>query len=252
MTSAIASRSSPLAASISIPARVTRRAKRSGRIEDSERPLERAVRRARRRRASPADRAVSKSPSWRSRSSSSRSRDLVGELGRLEHGGVLPPVQHPGDQLAAGGVVGLEDRALAGRAVGGLRRGGSRRSAPKSRSTSQAIRSRRKIFAVPLDLAELPLGAARVVAAVEVLGAAEVVLGLGGVGDLALDPREPEDPDRLALVGVADQIELPAAVDQVVRVNLALLGRVALDRVVGELDRLAAARSRSRSSTGAG
>jgi hypothetical protein len=40
---------------------------------------------------------------------------------------------------------------------------------------------------------------------------------------------------------VADQIELAAAEDEVVRVDLALLGLAPLHRVVGELDRLAAA-----------
>jgi hypothetical protein len=52
----------------------------------------------------------------------------------------------------------------------------------------------------PLDLAELPLGLARVVAALEALGRAEVVLGLGRVGDLAPDPREAEDPDCIPFV----------------------------------------------------
>jgi hypothetical protein len=66
------------------------------------------------------------------------------------------------------------------------------------------------------------------------------VLGLRGVADLALDPREAEDPHRVALVRVADQIELAAAEDEVEGVDLALLGVVALHRVVGELDRLAA------------
>ena len=40
---------------------------------------------------------------------------------------------------------------------------------------------------------------------------------------------------------VADQVELAAAEDQVVRVDLALFGLAPLHRVVGELDRLAAA-----------
>jgi hypothetical protein len=64
------------------------------------------------------------------------------------------------------------------------------------------------------------------------------VLGLGCIGDLAADPREAEDPDAIPLVGVADQIELTAPVDQVVGVHLALLLGVPLDGVVGELDRL--------------
>jgi len=87
---------------------------------------------------------------------------------------------------------------------------------------------------------QLPVGAAAVVAAIEVLGRREVVLGLGRVADLALDPGEAEDAHRLALVRVADQIELAAAEDQVVGVDLPLRGVAALHREVGELDRLAA------------
>src|SRR5690606_3442426 len=92
----------------------------------------------------------------------------------------------------------------------------------------------------PLDLTELPIGAPAVVAAVEVLRRREVVLGLGGVADLPLDPREAEDTHRVALVRVTDQVELAGPEDEVVGVHLALLGLVALHRVVGELDRLAA------------
>ena len=111
---------------------------------------------------------------------------------------------------------------------------------PKSRSTSQAIRSRRKNVARPGDLAHLPVGAGAVVAAVEVAGRVEVVLGLARVGDLAPDPREPEDAHGVAFVGVADQIELAGAEDEVVGIDLAIRDLVALHRVVGELDRLAA------------
>jgi hypothetical protein len=66
------------------------------------------------------------------------------------------------------------------------------------------------------------------------------VLGLGGIADLPPDPRDAEHPDVGSLVRVADQVELPAAVEQVVRVHLALLLGVAADRVVVEHDRLAA------------
>ncbi len=89
-------------------------------------------------------------------------------------------------------------------------------------------------------LAELPVGAARVGARVEVLGAAEVVLGLGRVGDLAADAREPEHADRLALVRVPEQVELPALEQQVVGVHAACADLVALHRVVVEDDRLVA------------
>ena len=66
------------------------------------------------------------------------------------------------------------------------------------------------------------------------------MLGLRRVGDLAADSREPEDANRVALVRVADQIELPVAEDEVVGVHLAVGDLVALHRVVAELDRLAA------------
>src|SRR5260221_13165509 len=79
-----------------------------------------------------------------------------------------------------------------------------------------------------------------VVAAMEGLGRREVVLGPGGVADLALDAGEAEDANSVALVRVADQGELAGAKDQVEGIDLALLGLVALHRVVGELDRLAA------------
>jgi hypothetical protein len=65
------------------------------------------------------------------------------------------------------------------------------------------------------------------------------VLGLGRVGDLAADPRQPEHAHVVALVRVADQIELDVAKDEVVGVDLAVGDLVALERVVAELDRLA-------------
>ena len=71
-------------------------------------------------------------------------------------------------------------------------------------------------------------------------GRLEVVLGLGRVGDLAADPRQPEDADRLALVGVAEQVELAALEQQVVRIDAARADLVALHRVVVEHDRLVA------------
>jgi hypothetical protein len=66
------------------------------------------------------------------------------------------------------------------------------------------------------------------------------VLGLRRVGDLAANPGEAEDPHGLALVRVADEIELAAPVHEVVGIDLALRGLVPLHRVVLELDRLAA------------
>ena len=129
---------------------------------------------------------------------------LLGELGRIEHGRVLTPVQHPGDHLAARGVLGLEDPALAGRAVAaaGVAEVAVGAEVALDQPCDPVLE---EDLRRPLDLAELPLGLASVVAALEVLRRREVVLGLGGVGDLAADPREAEDPDRIALVGAADQ-----------------------------------------------
>jgi len=66
------------------------------------------------------------------------------------------------------------------------------------------------------------------------------LLGLGRIGDLVLDAREAEDACVAALVCVADEIELAALEEQVVRIDLAFRDLVTLDRVVLELDRLAA------------
>src|SRR5262249_44536854 len=54
----------------------------------------------------------------------------------------------------------------------------------------------------------------------------------------AADSREPEYPHRVALVRVADQIELALAEDEVVGIDDAVGDIVALHRVVAELDRL--------------
>jgi len=48
------------------------------------------------------------------------------------------------------------------------------------------------------------------------------VLGLRRVGDLPPDPRQAENADIVALVGVADEIELAALVEQLVGIDLAL------------------------------
>ena len=89
-------------------------------------------------------------------------------------------------------------------------------------------------------LAELPRDPVRVAPRVEAVRALEVVLRLRGVGDLALDPAEPEDADVAALVRVADEVELAALEQQLVRVDLAQRGRAGLHREVLELDPLAA------------
>ncbi len=163
---------------------------------------------------------------------------ILRQLGRLQQLGMLAPAQHPRDELAPRRVLGLVDQPATGRAVG-LRRlahlavlAGFALDQPPDPLAQEHLRR-------ALDRPHLPVGARGVVAAVEVLGRGEVVLGLGRVGDLALDPREPEDPHLLALVGVTDQVELADAEDEVVGVDLAVGDLVALERVVGELDRLA-------------
>ena len=168
-----------------------------------------------------------------------RLRLLAQVVGR-QHLGVLAPAQDPGDQLPVGGVRGFEDLALAGRAVGLLGRTQGPVAAVVALDQPGDPLTDEDLGDAAL-LPQLPVRAAAVVAAVEVLRRREVVLGLGGVADLALDPREAEDPHRIALVRVPDQIELATAEDQVVGVDLALLGLAPLHRVVGELDRLAAA-----------
>ena len=89
-------------------------------------------------------------------------------------------------------------------------------------------------------VAELPVGAACVAARVEVGGPVEVVLGLGRIRHLPADAREAEHSDRLALVGVTEQVELASLEEQVVGVDAARAHLVSLHRVVVEDDRLVA------------
>jgi hypothetical protein len=220
-----------------IDASVTRRAKRSGRIAASG------------RRAPPLAAASSCSCAGAGddRRELQRRRavalveqlDPVGELalelGRPEDARVLAESQHPRRELAAIRVGRLEDDVAA-----------------VARRTDLA-----EVPEVALDLpgdalgdpdlrrvggvAELPVGAVGVAAWVEALGAPpEVVLGLRGVRDLAPDAREAEDAQRVALVGVAKEVELSALVEQVVGIDLARARLVAGHRVVVEGDRLVA------------
>ena len=161
--------------------------------------------------------------------------DPAGELARellgTEQASVRAESEHPRDQAARVRVAGQED-ALSAFAV-----------------TDLAVAAE-VAFDLPGDplreldlgdvelLPELPVGAVRVGARVEVGGPAEVVLRLGRIGDLAADAREPEHPDGLALVRVAEEIELPALEEQVVGIDLARADLVPLDRVVVEQDRL--------------
>ena len=152
---------------------------------------------------------------------------LLDQLGRPLDAGVPLESERPRDQQSRHGVLGVED-VVAQLAVG----------------AELALDVPRDLVGHP-DLggadrvAELPRGAAGVLARVEVGRALEVVLGLGRVGDLAADPREPEHAHVGALVRVADEVELPALEQQVVGVDLAQRRRVGLHRVVLELDPLA-------------
>ena len=76
------------------------------------------------------------------------------------------------------------------------------------------MRSESQIRRPPDRIAELPVGARRVHARVEVVRPVEVVLGLRRVAHLAANARHAEDAHVVALVRVADQVELPAAVEQ--------------------------------------
>ena len=66
------------------------------------------------------------------------------------------------------------------------------------------------------------------------------MLGLRRVGHLAADAREPEDAHGAALVREADEVELAALEQQLVRVDDARGGLAGLHREVLELDPLAA------------
>ena len=156
---------------------------------------------------------------------------LRGQLLRPLDARLLAEAEHPRHHLARVRVVGLEDHAAVRlRDLAGVA------EVPEGEPVDAVGEPDAR---APDGVAELPVGARGVHARVEVLGAVEVVLGLRGVADLAADARHPEDAHVIALVGVADQVELPAAVEQVVRVHLALLLGVAADRVVVEDDRLA-------------
>ena len=155
------------------------------------------------------------------------------ELRRPDHPGVLAQAQHPGDQLTRVGVGG-DEHAVAVVPVG-----------PEAAVAAEmALDLPGDALAYP-DLggadrvAELPMDPVSVAARVEIVRALEVVLGLGRVADLAADPGEPEDPDRVALVGPPDDVELAALEQQLVGIDAARAHLVAFHRVVVEDDRLA-------------
>ena len=192
-------------------------------------------------------RAGGGSSSWRSRSRSSRSRSSPASSAASDQARVDAEAEHPGDEAARVGV-GRDEHALSP----------SSRPSPSSalalelRGVEHLAVASEVPFDLPGDplgdqdprlaalLAELPVGAVRVGARVEVRRPVEVVLGLRRVGDLAADPRQPEDANRVALVRVAEQVELAALEQQVVGVDLARRDLVAAHRVVVEHDRLVA------------
>ena len=111
---------------------------------------------------------------------------------------------------------------------------------PKSRSTSQRSAPRSTRRAVPSGSPSCQSARCAYAHGSKSSGVVKSCSAFDRVGDLVLDPRQAEDADRVALVRVPDEVELAALVEQVVGVDLALALVVALDRVVLELDRLAA------------
>ena len=164
------------------------------------------------------------------------SGELLEELGRPQQAGVLAKTQHPRDEHSRGPIGGEEDTIARSLLLGSADLSVAAEVAldlPRDPLAEQDLRG-------PPLLPQLPLRAVGVRARVEVGGAPEVVLRLRRVGHFAADAREAEDTDRLALVGAAQQIELPALEQQVVGVHAPGAHLVALHRVVVERDRLLA------------
>ena len=208
----------PRPARIRTEASVTRRAKRSGRMAASARE---------RLRGSGSPSATSVGFRARRTAAASTVSGLAGvalddavqprarlldELGRAEDAGVLAERERPADQqprqrvvraVDGAAVVALRDLAVGGEVA--LHLPGDQVGDPDLGGADR--------------LAELPRDAVDVLARVEVVRAREVVLGLGGVGDLALDAVQPELALGAAVVVVADEVELPALEGQVVRVH---------------------------------
>jgi hypothetical protein len=158
---------------------------------------------------------------------------LGDQLRRPGDAGVLAEAEYPRDQLTRVGVGGEEDRT-------GVGLGGS----DLAIATEVALDLpgdplRHPHLGAPDGVAELPVDAVCVAARIEVVGALEVMLGLGRVADLAPDAAEAEDPDRRALVRAPDDVELTALIEQLVGVDSAGGDDVALHRVIVEDDRLA-------------
>ena len=212
---------------------MTSRAKRSGRMAASRRPL-------------PSAKASGASSVGARRDGRGQQRlglvqlghardafgDDVDELGGTFDAGVLAQAQRPARELARAGVAGREEHAVLCR--------GEAAEAPVVALDEPRDAVGDPHLGRPDRLAVLPVGAVGVLARVEVLGALEVVFGLRGVRDLALDARQAEDAQRVALVGAPEHVELPAAEEQVVGIDLARADVVALHRVVVEGDRLLA------------
>ena len=158
--------------------------------------------------------------------------DDVDELGGTLDAGVLAQAQRPAGELARARVAGREEHAVL--------RGDEAAEAPVVALDEPRDAIGDPHLGRPDVVAVLPVGAVGVLARIEVLGALEVVLGLRGVGDLALDARQAEDAQRVALVRSPQHVELPAAEEQVIGIDLARAEVVAFHRVVVERDRLLA------------
>ena len=159
---------------------------------------------------------------------------LLDELGRPDDPRVLAEPQHPRDQLAGIGVGRKKDPVAVFLGGTHLPVGAEvTLDLPRDSAADPHLGGAHRVAELPVD----PVG---VHARVEVGGALEVVLGLGRVADLAANPRQPEHADRLAFVGVADEVELVALEQQLVGVDLARAELAALHREVVEHDRLAA------------
>ena len=147
---------------------------------------------------------------------------------------VVTESKYPRDQLARVRIRGDEDAA--GAVVGGMQLA----VAAEVALDLPGDLARDPDLGGPDGLTELPLDAIGVGARVEVRRALEVVLGLGRVADLALDAGEPEDADRVTFVRAPDDVELATLKQQLVGIDPARTGLVALHRVVLEEDCLAA------------
>src|SRR5438270_5540430 len=137
---------------------------------------------------------------------------LACELGRANHPGMVAETQHPGDQLAGVGISRDEDAIAITTPV--LARGMDLAVAAEVTLDLPGDPLSDPDLRGPDRVTELPIDAIGVYPRIKVRGALEVVLGLGRIADLAADPGETKDADRVALVRAADDVELSALIEQ--------------------------------------